>query len=268
MSLPLLILAGIPAKSTGRKADYELAYPGWECKRIDATGKDVDLQYCWDRVLATIAHHEEHEDAGIHVLAFHKPESDYPEFKKQVAPYHRIVLLSTTLLSHFGRDMEAFRAALDERVSFEEAWRQHVLPTMLSAPLLLPKEHFAIPGRYKQIWGEATDLHDDVNALFILGKTIRQFEIDQSGEVGSGAGKQVGYKDDKKRLFTYNGARHGRIWEDGRLCLRWKFNYKMDEGFHYDVVPIDGRPMYFKSDGVEREFHGHVNVYPHGFIRP
>lgn len=269
----LLILAGIPAKTIAKEAEFifEGRYEGWDCRRIDSNSREVDLAFCWENVLEVIFEHQRAggADDGVHVLAFHKETKETESRKSyasQINPYHRIVFPSTKMLHGFGN--EAFCAALDAYVEFEERWRAAVLPTMPSAPLILPETRFAAPGRFKDIWSNAKTVVDDLDQLEILRKTVEQFRNVLHAEKPPRNGQaRIGYKDERKLIFIYTGARHGECFDNP--AQSWKFNYRIPNRFHYDVEPLDGNdPMYFVHDGRERRFVDHVNIYPHGFLRP
>lgn len=261
MNYPILILAGIPAGSTAKmNRNYTFEWPGWDCRRCDTQSKKVDLSVAWRDVTTIVAEQDKDPNMqGVHVLAFHKVQSEQYRFLNALAPYHRIVFLPTSLLSLFS-DAGKFNEALRGFVAFEERWRQEIRPSALSAPLLLPEDYFSAPAPYSQLWSNAravtNDGANDNDRCAELRKAINQFQIQLHRQRET----DLGYVDTAGRFFVYNGERHGR----GKPGDNWKFTYWMEEGFHYDVSRFEGDGSIMFGG---RKYGDHVNIYPHGLLR-
>jgi hypothetical protein len=212
--------------------------------------------------MRVINQHITASDGSVHVLAFHKstrttrPQSVY---EQQLRPYHRVRFLPIQLLSVFGSP--DFAAAIDDYVLSEERWRTFVMPKDKEDPLLLPRDHFHAQKAYRTIWDEAAVCGADDQRLTLLQKTVIAFRRQLRRTIDW----QVGYIDASDRVFVYNGALHGIPEEP---IERWKSNYKMPPGFHYDVQGMDDNMvMYFADGAAQRRVVGHVNIYPHGQMR-
>jgi hypothetical protein len=191
----------------------------------------------------------ERERGGVHILAFNRDGPD-GRFWGQVAPYFRMVYADIQILTLFGKP--EFGSRIHGYVDYEDAWRENVMPQALSAPLLLPEDHFRAPKAYSEMWERARRCSKDYEELTILQKTRLAFERDLHRRDGW----KQGYIDTADRFFVYNDwrAQHGI----GCPAIeRWKADYKMPSGFHYDVQG------YRESSG-----RNYINIFPHGRTRP
>ncbi len=72
--------------------------------------------------------------------------------------------------------------------------------------------------------------------------------------------------DQRGRIFDEDGERHGVA----PFPRGWKYSYRIEAGFHFDITSSDGR-RFVVSDAIGMRNRvgagAHLNMDPHGHVR-
>jgi hypothetical protein len=261
---PRLILAGIPYFSTRTRDrsfqawfESDANFPEWTTRVIWSRSRLVDLAPCWPEIEDELAHVESGPPGeGIQLLLFHKEREERETYAHRIGEFHRYRFLATNLMTLFGSP--AFYTRIRDEVALEQHWRSSLRPNADKHPLLLPNPYFVTTQFLGLIWNRVreTESSDDIRQL--VG-ALADFN-NRHAKHSSQRFEFVDLAANHFRIMTH--AFHGspvRPRED------WKFTYRMRDGFHYDVGPASGRGYFMIG---ARNYLDHVNIYPHGAIRP
>ena len=249
--MPLLIIAGMHSSVTNRNRGYVPQVGDWTVSLVPSRdNRKPDLQSCWTEVLQEASKAAE----GAHIFAYHHREDEYPEFNSRMHDSHRLVWMERDTLGYYGSDK--YTQMIKNHLNFERTWRDKLRPRGVDAPGILPERSFS-PKRCKDMWSRMRSVTLNKDCLERILTLVQQFR-----ETHYGKGL---WEDDKGLQFKVTSDRHGSNPPYGRF----KFTYKLPEGFHYDVRGKVGNRGFtiVDAEGQSHRFGNYTNIDPHGSIR-
>lgn len=204
----------------------------------------------------------QHEDA--HILGF-SAQKDRRRFEDQIKPYFRFRWFEHSFLRCLGSpDPSPFVQRLASDLAEESEWTTRVKPSDLGSPLLLPECSFESKGNHLDLWRHATSYGDPEN-IVSAEKAIHKFRNTYHRKVNLATFSTYKWVDERDRVYGRDGERHG----NPPFPREWKYSYKIEPGFHFDVTHLDGRK--FVLYDVHRQAHqvttdSYLNVDPHGYV--
>lgn len=211
---------------------------------------------CWPEIEEELARIEScAQGDGIHLLLFHKDREGRETYAQRIGEFHRYRFLPTTLMTLFGSP--AFYLRIKGEIWLEECWRSSLRPNQEKHPLLLPNSCFVTTEYLGQMWDRVrcTESTSDIQQLVqALG--------DFSNRHAKHSTRGFAFVDltaNHFRIMTH--AFHGTPVDPKE---NWKFTYRMDDGFHYDVCAPSGKGYFMVGRNT---YLNNVNIYPHGRIR-
>ncbi len=200
---------------------------------------------------------------GAHLLIFHgREKSEEDMITADVVPYFRLRWLDRTLVKLIPHQIDDLFEAINSILCEELEWTETVRPRDLSCCLLLPECAFSAAPTVRHIWTAATEA--GIERIKLAARASERFgNLHWLPRKNSARG----WIDTDGRIFDHRGALHGIA----PFPWSWKFSYQMVDGFHYDVTSRDSR--IFKISGADGSRHpalasGHINIDPHGHVRP
>ncbi len=232
----------------------------WSVKFVPAPRREAEISLAMIKQAQDIA--AQHDDT--HILGF-STQSNRKEFADQLSPYFRFRWFNHVLLKCLGSpDQTPFVKALASDLAEELEWASRVKPADLKSPLLLPESSFIPARRHREIWRHARAYGDPLN---IIGaeKAIKGFRNAHHRKVFHKSFHSYKWVDESDRIYDSDGPRHG-VAPPPR---GWKYSFRIEPGFHFDVTHADGLPFAL-TDIIGRQNRvnagEHLNVDPHGYI--
>jgi hypothetical protein len=260
------LLLGIPSGYVGTTksaiAKSEALFSGWCIKYIPSNRKEAGILEGMVRHAQEIA--DQHEDP--HFLGF-STQKDRQRLADQIKPYFRFRWFDHLLLKCLGSpDPSPFVRQLASELAEESEWAVRVKPSDANSPLLLPACCFEAGRKHRDMWRHASAYGDPQN---IVGaeKAIRGFRNAHNRKVTFKSFSST-YKwvDERDRIYDQDGERHGIA----PFPRDWKYSYKIESGFHFDVTQVDGRKFALvDANGKMNHVNSgdNLNVDPHGYVR-
>lgn len=259
------LLLGIPAGYVGTAksaiAKSEALFSAWSIKYIPSNRKEPAILEGMVRQAQEIA--DQHEDP--HLLGF-SAQQDRQLFADQLKPYFRFRWFDHLLLKCLGSpDPAPFVQNLASELAEECEWADRVKPSDISSPLLLPECSFEAGRKHRDLWRHASAYGDPQN---IRGaeKAISGFRNTHRRKVTYKSFNSA-YKwvDERDRIYDQDGQRHGIA----PFPRGWKFSYKVEPGFHFDVTHVSGRRFTLSDANGKLNIvtaGDNLNVDPHGYV--
>jgi hypothetical protein len=259
------ILLGIPLESVGairsvlskNAAEFGI----WSIRYIPAPKKEIEILKAMVKQALDIAARQN----DSHVLGF-SAQKNRRDIENLIAPYFRFRWFDHGLLKHLrSPDPAPFVNCLLSTLAEESEWAARVKPTDLSSPLLLPECSFEPEHEHRDLWRNA-GAYGDLQNVTGAERAIRSFQNTHHRKVGFRTFSAYKWVDRRDRIFDQDGERHGIA----PFPRDWKYSYRIEPGFHFDVTHLDGRQFtltdvsgghYAASSGA------HLNVDSHGFVR-
>ena len=264
--MPIALLAGLPNRYLNRAKAViagakELA--AWEFLYLTAPrGPALQIR---DRKQI---HTEAEKHGSLHVIGF-SAERDRDKVAAEIRPYFRFRWFTHATLSALDTpEPNVFITTLAAALNQEIEWAGRVKPASDIDALLLPEHCFKCSGIHTDMWRKAEDYGstDSVPAAekAIVAFTRNYYQRIQFQTFGHQPRQQNKWMDERKLVFDENGARHGAP----PTPRRWKYSYRIADGFHYDVSKLNRDA--FKMADVEKREHnignnGYINLEVHGF---
>ena len=259
------LLFGFPQKYVGKAKSITAResgrFGGWDIKYLTANGgvtgptkKDLDR-------IPTFA--EQHQD--LHIIGFSQ-EKNRSELANQIAPYFRFRWFDYGLIGSLtSPDPSAFVEELADILAEEAEWALRVKPPNIESPLLLPQCAFKCDKRNAELWRHAL-AYGDIENIIGAEKAVEAFRSSHHRKVIVQNSSKYKWVDEVDRIFDDNGARHGQA----QYPRNWKYSYRNEMGFHYDVTNANGQRFAIidfenRSHSVNRG--AHANIDPHGYVR-
>lgn len=259
------ILVGIPrnyidsVKNAASKLEADLGF--WSIKFVPAPRDDIEIiQKMVGQTLELAAQHE-----SSHILGF-STKKDRQGIADQLRNYFRFRWFRHELIRFLkSPDPGPFVQCLTVVLREELDWAARVKPSSLSSPLLLPECSFSADRRCNALWRNALAFGDKQN-IDGAEKTIHEFRSVHFRKVEHADFRAYQWIDKDDRIFDKDGERHG----DAPFPRQWKFSYRIEEGFHYDVKHLDGKQFFLMDAFGNRKTAkqgDRINLDPHGYIR-
>jgi hypothetical protein len=267
--MPIALFAGLPQRFLARlKSVLESAQPripDWTFKYV-VTQRGPDLQ-----VRDRKAIHAEAERIGsLHVLGL-SATRDRNEVADEIRPYFRFRWFDHTLLPLLNNpDPAAFVDATVAVLEEEKEWRDRVMPTVLSHPLVLPEPCFKCSSALDEMWQKA-ESYGAADSVPAAERAITAFEREYHQRIqfqtrGQALRQQTKWMDTRGLVFDENGARHGAP----PVPRSWKLSYRLIDGFHYDISKLSGDRFEIvdQAGAIHRVVKdGYINIDAHGYVR-
>ena len=189
------------------------------------------------------------------------------QIKDRIREFFRFRWLDNRLLAHLHGDFARFIEGLNAALLEEESWAELVKPKDIYCPLLLPRMCFACHVPHTRIW-ELAEQFGDIQIIHAAGAAQAKF----SARFWSGIAEKGHYPSRKKwldmadRAYDPVGARHAIA----PFPRNWKYSYKLEERFHFDVEDRNKGAFKFTDQaGMVHKVkqNGYLNVDPHGYVR-
>jgi hypothetical protein len=259
--LPNRYLSRVKAVLAAARAELE----NWEFIYL-VSPKGPDLQIRDRKRIYT----EAERRGSLHVLGF-SGERNRDNVAAAIRQYFRFRWFDHSMLPLLDTpDPSRFVSALSSTLSEELAWAEQIMPSSSSDALLLPQPCFRCSGTHSRMWSKA-EAYGSTDSVQAADRAIGDFEREYNQRIqfqtrGHALRLQNKWMDDRRIVFDENGARHG-IAPAPRA---WKYSYRIEDGFHYDVskqnrdeftiTDADG-----ESHRVEKNWY--INIEIHGHVR-
>lgn len=259
--LPFLILAGIPRGAYQRLKGKQLAIPSWNFLiRPSKDHEKAELRADDpEEILAKTVQSPE----GGHVLAFSQVSGRQKDLAHEIRRHLRFRWLNNEYLKLLYANFDQFMSVIKQEAIFEMEWRKSLRPKDQWSPLLLPQSVFTskIGG---MLWDEAAAVGPTS-----IGATREIDRVRRFADCFVEAHKQHGEWLDAKDLKFKIGERHAHPPEE---VWMWKFSWRVQDGFHYDVTHARGHGFNV-TDSWDSTRHSirnnwYINIDCHGRCRP
>jgi hypothetical protein len=260
------LLLGIPSGYVGTAksavARNASLFSTWSIKYVPSNRKEAAILEAMVRRAQEIA--DQSEDP--HILGF-SGQKDRQRFADQIKPYFRFRWFDHLLLKYLGSpDPTQFVRKLAAELVEECEWAVRVRPSDINSPLLLPECSFEAGRKHRDLWRHAS-AYGDIQNIMGAEKAIRGFRSAHHRKLSFQSFSST-YKwvDERDRIYDQSGERHGMA----PFPRGWKYSYKIEPGFHFDVTHVDDRQ--FSLTDANGNFNhvkagGYLNVDPHGYVR-
>jgi hypothetical protein len=259
------LLVGIPSGYVGTVKTLieknRSAFDSWPVKYLPTSRKEAEISGVMVRQALELAAKYD----GTHVFGF-SAQSHRQSIAKQINQYFRFRWFNHALLKSLGSpDPRPFMQELLSDLEQESVWAARVKPLNLGSPLLLPECSFQCGGKNLDLWRHASSYGDPGN---ILGaeKAIKAFKNAHSRKIENRNFATNKWVDQGDRIFDTSGERHGVA----PFPRGWKYSYRIETGFHFDVRHINGRQFVLvDAMGMRNRVKtdGYLNIDPHGYVR-
>lgn len=267
--MPSVIIVGLPVGHAKRLAAGIRNEKGafrdeWQVQYVNSARNGPEIQPKQVAEALTAASAYEH----AHVVAVSKQDGSIRQaIANQIRRYFRFRWMKNELLNSISGDVARFFEEFNRLLQEEERWLSLVKPTDLYSPLLLPQDCFAAHEKCRRLWDMA-EQYGDIDNIVAAGGAVETFKNThwtQLAPVGH-YGRSRTWIDQEGQVFAVDENRHGVA----PFPRGWKYSYRIEDGFHFDVSSSNERAFTFidctrKAYSVPRA--GHVNVDPHGHVR-
>ncbi len=259
------ILVGIPTAYVGAAksaiASNASLFENWSLKYVPSSGKEPEiLARTVNQARDMAAKYEEPHVFGL------SAQKNRNEVVREIKPYFRFRWFAHELLRCLGSpDASPFLQELAINLQEESQWAGRVKPTNLDSPLLLPESSFQATRKYKELWRHANAYGDPENVSG-AERAIKGFRSAHRRKVNLKTFSTYKWVDEGDRVFDQDGPRHGIA----PFPRNWKFSYRIEPGFHFDVSHTDERQFdLFDVNGTRCHVDAaaHLNIDPHGYVR-
>jgi hypothetical protein len=258
------LLLGIPAGYVGTAKSAlskDATISGtWAIKFVPASRREAEISQKMVGQAQSIAS----QYSDTHIFGF-STQSNRKDFAEQLSPYFRFRWFDHSLLKCLGSpDPTPFVKTLASDLAEESEWAARVKPADHRSPLLLPESSFVPAPKHRDLWRHASAYGDPLN---IIGaeKVINGFRNAHHRKVVSRGFRAYKWVDENDRVYDTEGERHGAA----PFPRGWKFSFRIESGFHFDVTHADGRPFVL-TDAIGNQNRvnagAYLNVDPHGYV--
>ncbi len=249
----------VAAKAIVAKAPER--FDKWSIKYAPASGRASGVTA---RDLEKIADFAD-QHADLHIVGFSE-DKNRREVSGRITPYFRFRWFKYELLRLLrSGDPTPYLDELQAILSEESEWTARVKPSAMNSPLLLPQCAFKCERGHGDMWRHAL-AYGDMQNIAGAEKAIEDFRDTHHRKLAFQNYSKYAWIDAADRIFDEDGPRHGAA----PYPRNWKFSYKVEPGFHYDVTHERG--VRFSVDDFELRSHyvkpgNHLNIDPHGHVR-
>ena len=259
------ILLGIPAAYVGAAkstiAKHETLFGNWSVKYVPSNRAEPEILQRMVKQAQALA--DKHDD--VHIFGF-SAQKDRHDFVGDIKPYFRFRWFAHGFLKHLGSpDPTPFVNELGSNLSEESEWTARVKPSDLNSPLLLPESSFQPARKHRELWRHAS-AYGNLENVVGAEKAIKGFRSAHHRKVNLKSFSTYKWLDEGDRIFDQAGERHGVA----PFPRNWKFSYRIEPGFHFDVTHADERQFnLFDANGNRHHVNvaDHLNIDPHGYVR-
>ena len=208
---------------------------------------------------------------GVPMFLGFSAERNRDEVAAAIRPYFRFRWFDHLVLPVLDTPAPTrFIAILASALGEEREWAEGVRPASDSDALLLPESSFVCSGAHSRMWAKA-EAYGSPDSVSAAEKAItafgqRYYRRIQFQTYGQPLRSQYKWMDNRRIVFDENGARHGIA----PAPRGWKYSYRVEEGFHYDVSKLDRTKFTIKD--AEGKTHNianndYINLEVHGYPR-
>jgi hypothetical protein len=199
-----------------------------------------------------------------HVIGVAKQDKRVTQrIEREIKQYFRFRWMDTRLLSYLGNDFEGFVVRLNDALAEDEIWSETIRPRDVRSPLLLPGTCFDTARPHREIWA-LCEQYGDIDSIEPVRAAIERFR--SAYFVHAEHGNPRRWLDGANRVFDHTGPRHAAA----PFPRNWKYSYRFEAGFHFDVKERNDRAFKFRdcfSQNHDVKANGYLNVDPHGYVR-
>jgi hypothetical protein len=204
----------------------------------------------------------QYDDTHILGLSVQRNRQDFAD---RIRPFFRFRWFDHSLLKYLGRpDPAEFVRGLSSNLAEESEWAARVKPKDINSPLLLPECSFVPERKNCELWRHASAYGDSGN-ISGAEKAIRDFQNTHHRKVNIANFSSYKWVDREDRIYDQDGPRHGLA----PFPREWKYSYRIESRFHFDVTHVDGRQfVLIDASGMQHRViaGAHLNVDPHGYV--
>ena len=258
------LLLGIPSGYVGTAksavAKNPTLFNTWSIKYIPSSRNEAEILDGMVTRAQELA--DQYEDTHIFGFSAQKNRQDLAD---RIKPYFRFRWFDHSLLKCLGSpDPTPFVKELASNLAQEVEWAARVKPSDLDSPLLLPKCSFEPEHKCRDLWRHASAYGDPMN---IVGaeKAIKGFKNTHLRKVKLRDHHTYKWVDQGDKIYSQDGPRHG----SAQFPRGWKYSYRIEPCFHYDVTHAAGRRFSLHdANGIRNQVNpnDHLNVDPHGYV--
>lgn len=259
--MPNAILAGVPANLT-KQVKAAL-------KRLNSVNWNFQIVESRDRRIAAITANDIEtvrkmacKSGGAHVIAFDDNRNRLVK-ANLIRPYFRFRWGDMTALRAVAGELQPFIDSVASVLLEEDAWR-NVMPKDKASPLVLPSRIFDVRKDVADIWSMSEAFNKEAKYFPRLEATLARFCKEHLKQ----------YASDQPRYFV-DGSH--RVWKDSGpyhgvapFPRYWKYSFRLNEKFHFDVEHEQGREFAF-TDALDQRHNVkatcHANIDTHGHVR-
>lgn len=240
---------------------------GWTVRLVPSGQKQIGFTEI-EPVLA-----EARKDPCSHVLAVSEQGGEVRQkLAQSIKSYFRFRWVGAHHLQQIlGSDFDLACQVIEPILREEEEWAQKVKPGAASHALMLPAAFFSY-GRNFNIW-QLSEAYGDPHAAENAARAAKRFTeryyvtLPPSGRFA----RTTQWVCEDGQVYDHRGMRHG----EAPFPRSWKYSWKIESGFHFDVSSKDGRAFVargFEAGNGEVGSRSvspgkHVNLDGHGFFR-
>lgn len=263
--MPTAIILGLPRAQADRvkgelKKSQRVWREGWSVHFVPPTGAHSLLR---EADVRTALLNARGTKDSAHVFAISNQGGDRKQsVASQFTPQFRFRWLPGQWLALPFPTPAEFIDNVDSTLAEEDDWRQAVQPNDVQSPLLLPEPSFDT--KLRDLWELALKYGDGS----VQGSLRRQQEFERihyASHTAENHQKDFFWTDDARRIFDHTGPQHGEAPDE----RKWKFSYRIPNGFHYDLSHADGRK--FTANGAVKQESvkagKYINIDAYGYFR-
>lgn len=260
--MPAFILVGFQRslKNQIEKALFEnaIVLGGWEPHLMQG---DDHKQPSLSKKLAEKVLEKAGQLDGPHVFGV---ATRGPNFANMVRENFRYRQISAASIGKTGAgDFDPLINEMAMALRQEDYWIENIKPKDCSSPLILPKI-FNAKSVVKGMWDQAESYGNNAN-LIKATELIDRFATIHRQKVQKPGFEKNPWVCDKEWIWKDDGQRHGEaVFPDD-----WKYSFKLEDGFHYDVSSKNDLKNRFLD--CDCNWHslvkGYLNVTAQGRIR-
>lgn len=262
--MPHLVVAGFHASQIRQILDRGglNLRGGWTVRYVPSDMKSSLLGFRRSADIIT----EAATQLDSHIVAVSQQANERAQLAGEIRRYFRFRWLSAQQVTDGMRErfldwVGMMQPVLEE----EEDWSERVKPSACEDALMLPQSSFK-RGNQFDIWG-ASEAYNDPHAVNNAEAAIERFARQHwkpISEEGYHA-RRCEWIDDNSLSFDHRGDRHASAPHP----RNWKYSYKYEDGFHYDVSHSAKRR--FTLNGMKSSKSApkdqHINIDCHGYFR-
>jgi hypothetical protein len=200
-------------------------------------------------------------NGGAHVYAV-SSDRERQQIEHRISPYFRFRWLPTRVVGLTGKgEVEPLIETLTAATTEDEYWLEHVKPKDSASPLILP-QIFVTTRPLSEMWRLSLSYNNEGH-LQAAATLIDRFTKEHRKRVDRF--DNTPWLSADEWIWDDGGERHG----DPDFPNDWKYSFRLPNGFHFDVSPLNKKNKTSFPDlhGTRHSFNQYLNITAHGEVR-